>query len=91
MKKALIRRIGFLLGVLLLLAEGAMAQCAMCRAPLEGNVSDGTFIVTSENLNAGIMFLFIIPYLLIGAVALFWYLNARKNARNIHPNRYSQS
>jgi hypothetical protein len=91
MKKALVIRIGFLLGMLLLLAEGAMAQCAMCRAPLEGNVSDGTFIMSSENLNAGIMILFITPYLLIGTVALFWYLNARKHARNIHLNRYSQS
>lgn len=91
MKKFFSIRVGMLLGVLLLMAELASAQCSMCRAPLEGNVSDGSFLLTSDNLNAGIMFLFVTPYLLIGAVALFWYLNARKNARNLHLNRNTQS
>lgn len=91
MKKAILQRFALLFGFLFIMAEGVVAQCSMCRAPLEGNVSDGTFLISSDNLNAGIMFLFITPYLLIGAVALFWYLNARKHARNNNFSRYPQS
>ncbi|EMR03025.1 hypothetical protein [Cesiribacter andamanensis] len=90
MKQAVMGRISVLVVFFLLLAQGVSAQCSMCRAPLEGNVSDGTFLLTSENLNAGITLLFVTPYLLIGAVALFWYLNARKHARNLNGRGYSQ-
>lgn len=74
---------------LLLLSQAAAAQCAMCRASLESNVSDGTFLITSDNLNTGIIYLFISPYLLFLAVGLIWYYNARKN-RNNHRRSYSQ-
>lgn len=67
------------LGVLL--ANVANAQCAMCRATLESNVSDGSFMLTSDNLNAGILYLLSMPYVLIAAVAFFWYRYAKKNAR----------
>ncbi len=77
------------MGLLLLLAETAAAQCAMCRSTLESNVSDGSFLLTSENLNTGIIYLFVSPYLLVLAVGLIWYYNARKNARNIHRRSYS--
>lgn len=76
---------------LVLLTHSASAQCAMCRATLESNVSDGTFLLTSENLNTGIMYLFITPYVLIGAIALVWYYNARKNARAVNNRSYSKS
>lgn len=83
----------FLLVVVLLLSsiQTASAQCAMCRATLEGNVSDGTFLLTSDNLNSGILYLLASPYALILAVALIWYYNARKNARNFNNRGYSQS
>ncbi len=77
------------MGLLLLLAETAVAQCAMCRSTLESNVSDGSFLLTSDNLNTGIIYLFVSPYLLVLAVGLLWYYNARKNARNIHRRSYS--
>ena len=77
-------------GLLMLLAETASAQCAMCRSTLESNVSDGTFLLTSDNLNTGIVYLFMSPYLLILGVALLWYYNARKNARTIHRRGYTQ-
>lgn len=78
------------MGFLVLLVNTASAQCAMCRSTLESNVSDGSFLLTSDNLNTGIIYLFVTPYLLILAVGLIWYYNARKNARNIHRRSYSQ-
>lgn len=76
--------------MLLLLVQTASAQCAMCRSTLESNVSDGSFLLTSDNLNTGIVYLFMSPYVLVGLVALIWYYNARKNARNIHSRSYSK-
>lgn len=88
MKKLLSKTL-FLLAGLLLLAETAAAQCAMCRATLESNVSDGTFLLTSDNINKGIIYLFVSPYLLVVAVGLIWYYNARKNSRNINRRSYT--
>lgn len=55
----------------------AFAQCAMCRTTVENNVSAGDTSLAS-GLNLGIMYLFIAPYLVIGAIAFFWYRNSRK-------------
>lgn len=42
------------------------AQCAMCRAALEGEGN----IKKAEAVNDGIVYLMVIPYLLIGAIGL---------------------
>ena len=91
MKRQLKKTLLVLMPFLFLLIETAGAQCAMCRATLESNVSDGTFLITSDNLNAGIIYLFTSPYMLIIAVALIWYYNARKNARNNHSRGYTKN
>lgn len=57
----------------------AHSQCAMCRSTVESNAK---IEVTNraESLNTGILYLMIIPYLLFGTLAYFWYKNS-KNAR----------
>lgn len=65
--------------VLLLFSTALQAQCAMCRASLESNVSDGNVSVSAK-LNLGIIYLFVTPYLLFGLVAFFWYRASRKKA-----------
>jgi hypothetical protein len=55
------------------------AQCAMCRATLETNVSNGSETVLAAQLNFGILYLFASPYLIIAAVGFFWYMNSRKS------------
>ncbi|MBN8575551.1 MAG: hypothetical protein J0L66_01350 [Cytophagales bacterium] len=57
----------------------ATAQCAMCRATLENNVSNGN-IGIAAGINFGIMYLFAAPYLVIATIAYFWYKSS-KNAR----------
>lgn len=84
------KRFAYIIIALLLMAQTAGAQCAMCRSTLESNVSDGTFLLTSDNLNTGIMYLFMSPYALVLAVALIWYFNARKNARTVSRRSYTQ-
>ncbi|MEN8248242.1 MAG: hypothetical protein ABFS32_04875 [Bacteroidota bacterium] len=60
----------------------ASAQCAMCRATLETNVSNGSETVLSANLNFGILYLFAAPYIIIAAVGYFWFRNSRKTKNN---------
>lgn len=53
------------------------AQCAMCRATLENNVSQGN-IGIAAGINFGILYLLVIPYLAVGTLAWFWYRSSRK-------------
>jgi hypothetical protein len=55
-------------------------QCAMCRATIENNLSNGD-IGIGAGLNFGILYLFVMPYLIIAVVGYFWYKSSRKNAK----------
>lgn len=54
-----------------------MAQCAMCRGTVESTVSNGRSAVAS-NLNLGILYLFIVPYIAVATIAYLWYRNSKK-------------
>ncbi|MBC6996536.1 hypothetical protein QWY85_09535 [Neolewinella lacunae] len=65
--------------VLLLLGGGELlAQCPMCRATAESNLANGG--TEGRGLNNGILYLFFMPYLLIGTVAFLWWRNRKKEA-----------
>lgn len=53
-----------LLLVCCLVQISAYAQCAMCRAALEGEGN----VKKAEAVNDGIVYLMVIPYLLVGAI-----------------------
>ncbi|MFZ1808765.1 MAG: hypothetical protein WAU36_16160 [Cyclobacteriaceae bacterium] len=74
------RTLIILIAFLLTSFTGAYAQCAMCRATLENNVSNGDPGIAA-GINFGIMYLFFAPYVAVGAVAFFWYKTTRSNAR----------
>jgi hypothetical protein len=63
----------FLVSALLFLVSIAMtAQCAMCKATAESateNVDKGI----GEGLNAGIVYLMLVPYVLLATVALVFF------------------
>lgn len=65
-------------GILFLINFSAQAQCAMCRATLENNVSDGD-VGLASNLNFGILYLFLAPYILVAVIAFFWFRNSKLN------------
>lgn len=50
------------------------AQCAMCRAALEGEGNVGK----AEAVNDGIVYLMVIPYLLVGGIGYGVYRMKRK-------------
>jgi hypothetical protein len=65
---------------LIILAQtNTWAQCAMCRATLENNISNGN-VGIAAGINVGIMYLFFAPYLAVGLLAFFWYRSTRQNA-----------
>jgi hypothetical protein len=53
------------------------AQCAMCRASIENNVSNGETTI-GAGLNTGILYLFAMPYLMAAVIGYLWYRNAKK-------------
>ena len=62
----------FLVTVLFVFSMGASAQCAMCKATAESateNVNKGI----GEGLNAGIVYLMLVPYVLLATIALVFF------------------
>lgn len=53
------------------------AQCAMCRATVENNVSNGETSI-GAGLNAGILYLFVMPYLIAAVIGFLWYNAAKR-------------
>ena len=58
-------------------AGKSAAQCAMCRATIETNLAEGGNSI-GAGINTGILYLLVMPYLMVMAVAFFWYRNSRK-------------
>ena len=53
-----------------------LAQCAMCRAALEGEGN----LTKAEAVNDGIVYLMIIPYVLVATIGVIIYkMNKKKN------------
>ena len=58
----------------------ASAQCAMCRATLENNVSNGN-IGVAAGINFGILYLFFAPYIAVAVISWLWYRTSKSNER----------
>ncbi len=78
-KIKLIFGLTFILGSL---ANEVSAQCAMCRATLENNLSNGQ-VGIAAGINFGILYLFVTPYLAICVLAILWYRTSKKNVAKL--------
>jgi hypothetical protein len=56
------------------------AQCAMCRASVETNLSEGRGAI-GTGLNFGILYLLSAPYLLIGGLIFLWFRVGKKELK----------
>ncbi len=72
-----IRKFWLTFVVVLISATNMLAQCAMCRGTVESTVSNGRSVIASE-LNFGILYLLIIPYLIVASIGYLWYRNSRQ-------------
>jgi hypothetical protein len=52
------------------------AQCPMCRMSVESNLQDGGS--TGRTLNAGILYMLLMPYALVAILGYVWYKNKKK-------------
>lgn len=67
--------------MLSLCTGNALAQCAMCRAAVETNMSEGSNL--GAGLNAGILYLAAFPYMIIFGIAILWFRKSQlKRVKN---------
>ena len=52
-----------------------MAQCPMCRMSAESNLQNGG--TNGKGLNAGILFMLSLPYLIVGSIGYIWWKNQK--------------
>lgn len=77
-------KIKFALILFLLFAtqKVSFSQCAMCRASVENNVSNGETTIAA-GLNNGILYLFVMPYLMAAVIGFFWYRTAKRKKQKV--------
>ncbi|WP_149240902.1 hypothetical protein [Dyadobacter sp. 32] len=63
--------------VFLLAGSDLWAQCAMCRGSVESSMGNGRNNV-GVGLNTGIVYLFVMPYLLVAVIGYLWYRSSKK-------------
>ena len=77
--------VAFLAGVVFLMitliAEPAAAQCAMCKASSEANLKAGGG--DPRGLNAGILYMLSLPYLLVLGIGYWWWSNRKKEHQEL--------
>lgn len=74
-------RKSFVAAMLMLLSISVLsAQCPMCRMSAESNLQNGGTM--GSGLNAGILYMLVAPYLIVGGIAFWWWKNRRKEGEN---------
>ncbi len=63
----------FILSILFM--EPAAAQCAMCKGAAEANLKMGGG--DPKGLNKGILYMFLMPYTIVGCIGYWWWRNRR--------------
>ena len=61
-----------LLALLVSFGADLLAQCPMCKAAVETGKNDGVSPM-AEGLNNGILYLFVLPYLMVGLIGFLLY------------------
>ena len=54
----------------------AFAQCPMCKMTAESNLKNGGS--SGQGLNAGILFILSLPYLIVGSIGYAWWRSNKK-------------
>jgi hypothetical protein len=67
---------------LLLITQNSLsiAQCAMCRAAVGSNLSEGRGVI-GTGINDGIIYLLVVTYLSVPTLIYIWFREAKKEQR----------
>lgn len=60
----------------ILVQYDSLAQCPMCKMAAESNLKNGGS--AGKGLNAGILYMLLTPYLLVGSLAFYWIRNKKR-------------
>ena len=78
MKRILLSLI-FILTLAVSFHFSSSAQCSLCKSTAESSLKEGN--TQAKGLNMGIMYLLVMPYLLVGGIGYYWYVNHKKQAK----------
>lgn len=81
-KNKLLRILAITWMALIVNSGNLLAQCAMCKASVETNVNEDG-IGFAAKLNTGILYLFVMPYLLAMVIGYFWYKKSKEHKLNL--------
>lgn len=81
-KNKLLRILAIAWVALIVNSGNLLAQCAMCKASVETNVNEDG-IGFAAKLNTGILYLFVMPYLLAMVIGYFWYKKSKEHKLNL--------
>jgi hypothetical protein len=73
-------KLSIVLCICLLVGYDSQAQCAMCRATVETNLSEGRGVI-GTGINFGILYLLSAPYLLVAGLIFLWYRVGKKELK----------
>ena len=62
--------------IFLALTNEVFAQCPMCKMAVESNLKNGG--TAGKGLNFGILYIFVMPYLLVSVIGFIWWKNRKK-------------
>jgi hypothetical protein len=63
-----------------LITIDSLAQCAMCRATVGSNLSEGRGVI-GTGINYGILYLLATPYLLVAGLIYMWWSTGKKELK----------
>ncbi len=66
-----------IINLLVITPKLSNAQCALCQRSAETSLQQGNN--TARGLNAGILYIMMVPYALISVIGYWWYKNYRKS------------
>ena len=68
--------ISLLFAIQIVTPTTVQAQCPMCKMSAESNLKSGG--TAGKGLNAGILYMLAMPYLLVGTIGFIWYRNRKR-------------
>ena len=85
----IIRTLILIGGLVVSLSGETTAQCAMCRATLENNYSNGKPGIAA-GINTGILYLLSMPYLAVIVIGYLWYKSSKNAQKKLHQRAASR-
>ncbi len=75
------KRVSIVIVTLIMSVITTYGQCAMCKAALETKVGDTDYVGIGAGINAGVLYLMFVPYILLILVVLLFRFQKKQAQR----------